>query len=69
MIFKVFFQNNKFEAPVREHTKSIYVEAKSVRDVRNMLADRDYNIEFITEITGPFLEYEKQSEDFKVDNV
>jgi len=69
MIFKIFFQNNVDEAPVREHTKSIYLEAKSERDVRKMLADRPYNIEFITEVTGPFLEYEQQREDFKVENV
>lgn len=69
MIFKVFFQESVNEAPVREYTHSIYLEAKNVQDVRRMLADRDYNIEFITEITGPFLEYEQKSEDFKVEKV
>ena len=66
MIFKVYFQDSKTQVPVREKTKSIYVEGESVRDVRNKLAETPYNIEFITPIEGAFLEYEKQNEDFKV---
>lgn len=69
MIFKVFFQKSVDEAPVREYTQSIYLEADSERDVRKMLAERHYNIEFITKVTGPFLEYEQKREDFKVKNV
>ncbi|KAF0820174.1 hypothetical protein KIS4809_0754 [Bacillus sp. ZZV12-4809] len=66
MIFKVYYQDSKTEVPVREKTKSIFVEGESERDVRNKLADRNYNIEFVTSVQGEFLEYEKQSEDFKV---
>lgn len=66
MIFKVYFQEDKTQVAVREKTKTIYLEANSERDVRTKLADRPYNIEFVTPVTGAFLEYEKQNEDYKV---
>ncbi|MBN8199405.1 DNA-dependent RNA polymerase auxiliary subunit epsilon [Cytobacillus firmus] len=66
MIFKVYYQDSKTEVPVREKTKTIFVEGDSERDVRKKLADRNYNIEFVTSVQGEFLEYEKQNEDFKV---
>ncbi|MEH7122275.1 DNA-directed RNA polymerase subunit epsilon [Bacillus sp. JJ1532] len=66
MIFKVFYQESKKEVPVREKTQTIYVEGESERDVRLKLADKPYNIEFITILEGQFLDFEKQSEDFKV---
>ncbi|MCM3707466.1 MULTISPECIES: DNA-directed RNA polymerase subunit epsilon [Bacillaceae] len=66
MIFKVYYQDSKTEVPVREKTKTIFVEGDSERDVRKKLADRNYNIEFVASVQGDFLEYEKQSEDFKV---
>jgi DNA-dependent RNA polymerase auxiliary subunit epsilon len=66
MIFKVYFQKSKKEVPVRENTKTIYMEADSERDVRTKLADKPYNIEFVMPVAGALLEYEKQNEDFKV---
>ncbi|MBP2239957.1 DNA-dependent RNA polymerase auxiliary subunit epsilon [Cytobacillus eiseniae] len=66
MIFKVYFQDSKTQVPVREKTKTIYLEGKSERDVRIKLKNKPYNIEFITGLEGAFLEYEKQNEDFKV---
>jgi DNA-dependent RNA polymerase auxiliary subunit epsilon len=66
MIFKVYFQESNKQVPVREKTKTVYVEADTVREVRRKLADRPYNIEFITAVDDAFLEYEKQNEDFKV---
>ncbi|WP_100399517.1 DNA-dependent RNA polymerase subunit epsilon [Bacillus sp. FJAT-44742] len=69
MIFKVFYQENIEEAPVRENTHSLFVEAESEREVRQKLADRKYNIELVQEVSGDFLEYEKQREDFKVENI
>jgi DNA-dependent RNA polymerase auxiliary subunit epsilon len=66
MIFKVFYQESKTQVPVREMTKTIYVEGESVRDIRDKLADFPYNIEFVTQLDGAFLEYEQQNEDFKV---
>jgi DNA-dependent RNA polymerase auxiliary subunit epsilon len=66
MVFKVFYQESKTQVPVRELTKTMYVEGESVRDIRRKLLEYPYNIEFITPIEGAFLEYEKQNEDFKV---
>lgn len=68
MIYKILYQEKNTEAPVRERTQSLYMEAKSQREVRKRLADSGYNIEFIQEVSGAFLEYEKQSENFKVEN-
>ncbi|AIF43900.1 DNA-dependent RNA polymerase subunit epsilon [Virgibacillus sp. SK37] len=69
MIFKVLYQELPGEIPVRERTLSTYVEAESVREVRSKLSDRNYNIEYVHELDQAHLEYEKQSEDFKLENV
>jgi len=69
MIFKVLYQDIKNEVPVRERTKSIYIEADSIRDVRKKLTDRDYNVEYIQALDEAHLNYEKQSESFKLENV
>lgn len=69
MLFKVMYQDSKDEVPVREHTKSLFIEAESNREVRKKLTDRSINIEYIQPIEGAHLEYEKQSEDFAVENV
>lgn len=66
-IFKVFYQENAKEIPVRENTKVVYVEASGVPEVRKFLADRNYNIEFIELLEGKYLEYEMESEDFKLE--
>jgi DNA-dependent RNA polymerase auxiliary subunit epsilon len=66
MIFKVYYQEKVTEMPVREKTKSLYVEAEAERDVRLKLANRSYNIEFIQKVEGKYLDYEKQNEDFEV---
>ncbi|KZE63374.1 hypothetical protein AWM68_15265 [Fictibacillus phosphorivorans] len=69
MIYKVFFQTSLTEVPVREHTQTVYVEAETINDVRKKLADRKYNIEFIQEINGKFLEYEKETKSLELENV
>lgn len=68
MIFKVFYQESKNEAPRREDTKSLYVEADNMSEVREYLSNNTpYMIEYITEISGEFLEYEKEhNPDFEV---
>lgn len=66
MVFKVFYQESTTQVPVREMTKSLYIEGESVREIRDKLAQLPYNIEFITPIEDNFLDYEKQNEDFKV---
>ena len=69
MIFKVLYQESLDTAPVRESTKSLYVEAESERDVRKKLADRAYNIELIQKLEGAHLEYERNSENFVIESV
>ncbi|MGM8366227.1 DNA-dependent RNA polymerase subunit epsilon [Virgibacillus sp. W0181] len=69
MIFKVLYQELPDEAPVRERTKSLYVEAGSKREVRKKLIDRNYNIELIQQLDESHLQYEKQSANFVLENV
>lgn len=69
MIFKVLYQENKAEVPVRENTQSLYVEASSEREVRDHLKDRNYNIEYIQLLEGSHLEYEQASEAFEVESL
>ncbi|WP_442599330.1 DNA-dependent RNA polymerase subunit epsilon [Neobacillus sp. D3-1R] len=66
MIFKVYYQKSITEVPVRENTKTMYVEANYEREVRTKLADRGFNIEYVQPVVDAFLDYEKQNEDFKV---
>lgn len=69
MVFKVLYQASSYEVPVREKTQTIYVEAENEEEVRKKLADRDYNIEFVQKLEGDFLEYEKSSPNFKVEEI
>jgi DNA-dependent RNA polymerase auxiliary subunit epsilon len=66
MIFKVYYQESIKEVPVREKTKTLFIEGESIRDVRSKIADRGYNVEFVQEVKGAHLEYELQNEDYKV---
>jgi DNA-dependent RNA polymerase auxiliary subunit epsilon len=68
MIYKVYYQENMNEIPVRENTKSLYVEASSEREVREFLKDRNYNIELVQLLEGNYLEYERNSPDFRLEN-
>lgn len=69
MIFKVIYQELPNEVPVREHSKSLYIEAESEKEVRQKLSARNVNIEFIQPLDEAHLEYEKQSENFKLETV
>ncbi|WP_188454541.1 DNA-dependent RNA polymerase subunit epsilon [Virgibacillus oceani] len=69
MIYKVLYQELKQEIPVRERTKSLYVEAESEKEVRTKLLDRNLNIEFIQVLDEAHLAYEKQSEHFMLESV
>ena len=66
MIYKVYYQESIKEVPVRENTRTLYVKGESVRDVRTKIADRGFNVEFVQEVKGAYLEYEQQNEDYKV---
>ncbi len=65
----MYYQKTINEVPVREETNSLYIEAESEEDVRKKLADRQYNIEFVTPMSSDHLEYEQQHEDFRVETV
>ncbi|MBS4217905.1 DNA-dependent RNA polymerase auxiliary subunit epsilon family protein [Bacillus sp. FJAT-49711] len=66
MIFKVYYQDSKNEIPVREKTKSMYIEADNERAIRKLLKEQQINIEFVQLLEGSYLDYEKQSEHFKL---
>ena len=66
MIYKVYYQTNVLEVPVRENTKSMFVQADSERAVRNLLQDRRYNIEYIQLLDEEHLSYEQASPHFEV---
>ena len=68
MIYKVYYQENISEIPVRENTKTIYVEASTEREVRAYLKERNYNIELVQLLEGAHLEYEQNSPNFTVEN-
>ncbi|MGV3464259.1 MAG: DNA-dependent RNA polymerase subunit epsilon [Heyndrickxia sp.] len=69
MMYKVYFQEDKYEVPVREKTKTIFLEANSEREARQLLKDRPINIEFVQRVEGPYYEYEKQQEYFKITEI
>ena len=69
MIYKVYYQDNMQQVPVRENTKCMYIEADSERSVRKKLSDREYNIEFIQLLEGVHLEYEQAAPYFKLEEV
>ncbi|WP_342512745.1 DNA-directed RNA polymerase subunit epsilon [Sporosarcina sp. FSL K6-1522] len=69
MIYKVYYQENMLQVPVRENTQSMYVEADSERSVRKKLSDRQYNIEYIQLLEGQHLEHEQAAPSFKLEQV
>lgn len=69
MIYKVFYQESTEEYPIRERTKTLYIEADSEREVRQKLSDRNYNIEYIQPLDEIHLEFEKKSPDFKLESI
>ncbi|RHW31134.1 DUF1447 family protein [Neobacillus notoginsengisoli] len=66
MLFKIYYQERLNEVPIRENTKSLYLEGESERAVRKKLSGRGYNIEYVQQVDGAYLQYENQNEDFKV---
>jgi len=69
MIYKVYYQEYANEIPVRENTKSLYLEATSEREVRQKLKDRNYNIEFVQLLEGNYLVYEQASPNFILEEI
>lgn len=69
MIYKIYYQEKQNEMPVRENTKALYLEADSHHEVRQKLQDMPINIEYIQLLEGPYLEYEMNSENFKLQEI
>lgn len=69
MIYKVYYQESNSEIPVRERTKSLYIEAETERAVRDKIVKRNYNVEFIQQLDEAHLAYEKQSNNFTLETV
>ncbi|SDG92870.1 DNA-dependent RNA polymerase auxiliary subunit epsilon [Alteribacillus persepolensis] len=69
MIYKVFYQKNFQEVPVRENTDAMFIEAETEREVRRKLADKNFNIEYVQPVSESLLQFEQQREDFKVENL
>lgn len=68
MIFKILYQEQESEVPVRENTQTLYYQAENEQQVRQALKNRQINIEYIQPLADEHLAYEKQSEDFTVEN-
>lgn len=67
MIFKVYYQPTQRINPRRENTETLYLEAKSEVEARLLVEENtEYNVEFIEGLDDKTLEYEKQSENFKL---
>lgn len=69
MIYKIYYQENVLEVPVRENTKSMYIKADSEKEVRELLKDRNFNLEYIQLLEGKHLEYEQASPHFELEQV
>ena len=67
MIFKITYQPTTTEAPRRENTEALYIEASDkVEDRRLVDENTEYNVEFIQELDEKHLAYEKQIPEFKL---
>ncbi|WP_413627094.1 DNA-directed RNA polymerase subunit epsilon [Fructilactobacillus vespulae] len=67
MIYKVLYQPNPLEGLKREVTKSLYINANTEAEVRDLIRDNtEYTIEYIQPLTGKHLEFEQNESDFKI---
>ena len=67
MIFKITYQPTKTEAPRRENTQALYIEASNKVEARRLVDENtEYNVEFIQELDEEHLAYEKQNPEFKL---
>jgi len=67
MIYKVYYQETKERNLKREQTHSLYVDVDDVVTARHIVEENTpYNIEYIQELTGNHLEYEKEQPDFHI---
>ncbi len=69
MIYKIYYQENVQEVPVRENTQCMYIKAESEKEVRSRLKGRNYNLEYIQLLEGKHLEFEQASPHFELEQV
>lgn len=68
MIFKATYQETKEQVPLRENTKSLFIEANSKEEARAKFDNNTpYNIEYLQELSEAHLAYEREhNPDFKI---
>lgn len=68
MIYKATYQETKAQVPLRENTKSLYIEADNIVEARAKFdAHTPYNIEYLQELSEAHLADERESNpDFKI---
>ncbi|WP_125707103.1 MULTISPECIES: DNA-directed RNA polymerase subunit epsilon [Lacticaseibacillus] len=67
MIYKVLYQKDKVVNPRRETTQTLYINADSAVAARSLVEENTpYNIEYVQELSGKFLEFEQKEPDFKL---
>ena len=67
MIFKITYQPSKNEAPRRENTLSLYLEAQDKVEARRLVDEHtEYNVEFIQELDEKHFAYEQKNPDFEI---
>lgn len=68
MIFKVIYQENPHQVPLRENSQSLYVEAESLVEAREKVDQHTpYNVEYIQPLSQAHLAYEQEhNPDFKI---
>lgn len=65
MIYKIYYQEDKIRNPKREQTHSLYIEADNKVDALAQIEEHTpYNVEYIQELEGNSLAYEKEHTDF-----
>ncbi|SDC09370.1 DNA-dependent RNA polymerase subunit epsilon [Shouchella lonarensis] len=69
MIFKVHYQPDTIQAPVREKTRALYIEAGSETAVRQALGPKGYNIESIIKLSDAYLAYEQEHAKYEIVSV
>ena len=60
MIYKIYYQEHPERNPKRETTISMYIEAESLPQAREIVEENtEYNVEFIEELSDKAVTYEK----------
>ncbi|QSB51505.1 DNA-dependent RNA polymerase subunit epsilon [Leuconostoc falkenbergense] len=67
MIFKVYYQEHPERNPKRETTQSLYLEAESLPQARELIEENtQHNVEYIEELSDKAVTYEKAYPHFEI---